>query len=113
MITEGGGIPLAVILTGGNVNDVTQLLPLVEAIPPVRGKRGRPRRRPDALYAGRHVDDHDDRGATRRPTLTRTPQIAPLTTAGLSRSLDSGRSPSGLLLAKRRRHACTYSEQGR
>ncbi len=36
------GIPLAVRLTGGNRNDITQLLPLVGAIPPVRGRRGRP-----------------------------------------------------------------------
>jgi hypothetical protein len=47
-----------VSLTGGNRNDVTQLMPLIQAIPPVRGKVGRPRRRPDALYADRG-DDHD------------------------------------------------------
>ena len=45
-------------LTGGNRNDVTQLMPLVEAIPPVRGRRGRPRRRPHALYGDRGYD-HD------------------------------------------------------
>ena len=32
-------------LTGGNRNDITQLMPLIQAIPPVRGRRGRPRRR--------------------------------------------------------------------
>ncbi|WP_202919546.1 IS5 family transposase [Saccharothrix deserti] len=58
LITEGHGTPLAVSLTGGNRNDVTQLMPLIEAIPPVRGRRGRPRRRPDALYADRGYD-HD------------------------------------------------------
>ena len=42
MITEAHGIPLAISLTGGNRNDVTQLIPLIEAIPPVRGRRGRP-----------------------------------------------------------------------
>jgi transposase len=42
VITDGKGIPLAVTLTGGNRNDITQLLPLIEAIPPVRGRRGRP-----------------------------------------------------------------------
>ena len=52
MITEAHGIPLAVCLTGGNRNDVTQLMPLIKAIPPVRGRRGRPRRRPDQVYAG-------------------------------------------------------------
>jgi len=32
------------------------LLPLLEAIPPVRGKRGRPRRRPQALLGDRGYD---------------------------------------------------------
>jgi hypothetical protein len=36
------GIPLAVSLTGGNRNDVTQLTPLIQAIPPVCGRRERP-----------------------------------------------------------------------
>jgi transposase len=58
LITEAHGIPLAVSLTGGNRNDVTQLMPLIEAIPPVRGRRGRPRQWPDALYADRGYD-HD------------------------------------------------------
>jgi transposase len=49
---------LAVILSGGNRNDVTSLLPLIDAIPPVRGRRGRPRRRPRDLYADRGYD-HD------------------------------------------------------
>ena len=42
MITEAHGIPLAVSLTGGQRNDVTQLMPLIPAIPPVRGRRGAP-----------------------------------------------------------------------
>jgi len=58
LITDGHGTPLAVILTGGNRNDVTQLLPLLDAIPPVRGRRGRPRRKPDSLFADRGYD-HD------------------------------------------------------
>lgn len=37
------------MLTGANVNDGTMLLPLVDAIPPVRGKVGAPRRKPDAV----------------------------------------------------------------
>ena len=58
MITDAAGIPLAVILTGGHRNDVTQLLPLLDAIPPIRGLRGRPRRRPGKVYADRGYD-HD------------------------------------------------------
>ena len=40
LITDANGLPLDVILTGGNRNDVTQLLPVIDAIPPVRGRRG-------------------------------------------------------------------------
>ncbi|MFI7405007.1 IS5 family transposase [Streptomyces sp. NPDC049541] len=58
LITEGHCIPLAVSLTGGNRNDVTQLMPLLQAVPPIRGQRGRPRRRPVSLYADRGYD-HD------------------------------------------------------
>ncbi|MFD8222191.1 IS5 family transposase [Streptomyces sp. NPDC059697] len=58
LITEAHGIPLAASLTGGNRNDVTQLIPLIQAVPPVRGRRGRPRRRPKKLYADRGYD-HD------------------------------------------------------
>ena len=58
LITDAAGIPLAVILTGGNRNDVTQLLPLLDAIPPIRGLRGRPRRRRRRVYADRGYD-HD------------------------------------------------------
>jgi transposase len=53
LICCGQGNPLAVALSAGNVNDVTQTLPLVDQIPPVRGKRGRPRRRPRRLLGDR------------------------------------------------------------
>jgi transposase len=58
VITDGTGIPLAFTLTGGNRNDITQLIPLLQAVPPVRGKCGRPRRRPDVVLADRGYD-HD------------------------------------------------------
>jgi len=47
-----------VSLTGGNRNDVTQLMPLLDKIPAVAGTVGRPRRRPDLLFADRGYD-HD------------------------------------------------------
>ncbi|MFC4035053.1 IS5 family transposase [Streptomyces polygonati] len=58
LITDGHGTPLAIILTGGNRNDVTQLLPLIDAVPAIRGRRGHPRRKPDSLFADRGYD-HD------------------------------------------------------
>jgi hypothetical protein len=48
-VVEAQGIPLTVSLTGGNRHDVTQLLPLVEAIALIRDKRGRPPSNP-ALF---------------------------------------------------------------
>ncbi|SFT75446.1 Transposase DDE domain-containing protein [Actinopolyspora lacussalsi subsp. righensis] len=32
LICDGGGVPLAITLTGGNRNDMTQLLPVVEVV---------------------------------------------------------------------------------
>jgi transposase len=58
LITDATGVPLAISLTGGHRNDVTQLLPLIDAIGAVAGKRGRPRQRPDRLLADRGYD-HD------------------------------------------------------
>jgi transposase len=40
LIVDAQGIPLAVILTGANRHDITQLDALVQAIPHIRGKRG-------------------------------------------------------------------------
>ncbi|MEU9795103.1 transposase [Streptomyces sparsogenes] len=40
LITDATGIALAVTLTGGNRNDVTQLTPLLDPVPSARGKRG-------------------------------------------------------------------------
>src|SRR5947208_6558484 len=75
LITDANGVPLVCLLTGANRPDVTQLLPLVEAIPPVRGKRGRPRRRPDTLLADRGYDSQPHRQALRtrgiRPSIAK------------------------------------------
>jgi transposase len=50
-------------LTKANRHDVTQLLPLVEAIPPIAGKPGRPRRKPDLIQADRGYDSNAHRKA--------------------------------------------------
>jgi transposase len=56
LICDGRGIPLAVQLTGANRNDSQQALALVDAIPPLQGKPGRPRHRPDCLLGDRGYD---------------------------------------------------------
>ena len=63
-------------LTGGNRNDVTQLMPLIEAIPPVRGRRGRPRRRPDRVYADRGYDHDKYRQQVRAAGITPSSRAA-------------------------------------
>jgi transposase len=60
-----------VLLTGGNRNDVTQLLPLLQAVPPIRGKRGRPRRRALKVYADRGYDHDKYRALVRELGITR------------------------------------------
>lgn len=47
---------MSVCLTPANVHDVTQLVPLVDGIPKVRGRIGHPRQRPNSLLADRAYD---------------------------------------------------------
>ncbi len=56
LLVDATRIPLAWTLTGGNRHDSTQLIPLLDRVPPVKGKVGRPRRRPDRLCADRGYD---------------------------------------------------------
>jgi len=65
LIACGHGTPLAATLTGANRNDVSELIPLVDAIPPVRGRLGRPRRRPRTLLGDRGYDSGQKRTALR------------------------------------------------
>jgi transposase len=53
ILTEAQGIPLAKASTPANVPDINGLVPLFHAIPPVKGKPGRPRRRPDRMQGDR------------------------------------------------------------
>ncbi|MGF6839220.1 hypothetical protein QF001_003087 [Paraburkholderia youngii] len=39
ILVDAKDVPISAILTGANRNDATQLLPLVDAIPPIRGVR--------------------------------------------------------------------------
>jgi transposase len=66
VLVDRGGTPLAVGLTGANVNDATTLEAMVDAVPPIRGKLGRPRRRPDKLHADKAYNSAANRAALRR-----------------------------------------------
>jgi transposase len=56
LLVDKHGVPLALRTAGANVSDHRQIIPLVVAYPHVPGKRGRPKQRPDALYADRGYD---------------------------------------------------------
>lgn len=54
------------ITTAANVNDVTQTLALVEGIPPIAGRPGRPRQRPVALLGDKGYDSDPNRRELRK-----------------------------------------------
>jgi transposase len=56
LLVDASGIPLAWRLSGGNRNDILQLIPLLDAVPAVAGVAGRPRRRPESVIADRAYD---------------------------------------------------------
>ena len=64
-------------ISAANVHDSTLLVPLVDAIPSIiglRGKPGRPRKRPAKLHADKAYDSSDLRRALRARSIT--PRIA-------------------------------------
>jgi transposase len=70
LIVDAQGIPLAVILSGANCNDITQLDALVEAIPPIRGMRGRPLRKPKIVQGDRGYSSEPHRQRLRQRGIT-------------------------------------------
>jgi transposase len=61
LITDARGVPLVAQVSAANVNDITHLDPMVDALPAVRGRRGRPRRKPGALQGDRGYDSQPHR----------------------------------------------------
>ena len=70
VLTDAKGTPLAATLSGANRHDITQMVALVDAVPAVGGKPGRPRRRPDALYADRAYAGREKRQALQARGIT-------------------------------------------
>ena len=53
LLVDAQGIPVNAVLTEANRHDVTQLLPLVERVQPIRGKRGQPLKKHRSVQADR------------------------------------------------------------
>src|ERR687893_240489 len=74
LVVDRQGIPLAVLLTAANVHDSVVPEEALDAVPPVRQPRGRPRRRPRKLHADKAYDYSRCRRACRRRGIV--PRIA-------------------------------------
>jgi hypothetical protein len=59
-----------VLLTGGNRNDVSQLVSLLQAIPLIHGKRGHPRNKSPKVYADRGYGHDKYRALVRQLGIT-------------------------------------------
>jgi transposase len=64
-VVDRKGVPLAVKLTAANVHDSVVFEDLLDAIPPIQGLQGRPRRRPAKLHADKGYDFARGRAARR------------------------------------------------
>jgi transposase len=60
-VVDAHGIPLAATATAANTPDVKELLEVMDQIPDVHGKPGRPRRRPEEAYGDRAYDSQPHR----------------------------------------------------
>jgi len=70
LVTDRRGIPLAFLLTSANVNESVPFEARLDAVPPVSGKRGRPRRKPGKLHADKAYDHRRCRDTCRRRGIT-------------------------------------------
>jgi transposase len=66
VVSDRGGVPLAVILTAANVHDSNVFEELVDSIEPIKRPRGRPRKRPKKLHADKGYDAKKCRATLRR-----------------------------------------------
>jgi IS5 family transposase len=73
-VVDRRGIPLSVIHSAANVHDSRLLEEAVDAIEPIKGPRGRPRKRPEKLHADKAYDFPRCREALRKRGIT--PRIA-------------------------------------
>ena len=74
VLTDAGGLPLAVAVSAANTHDSLALIPLVQAIPAIRSRRGPRRRRPAKLHGDKGYDYPHLRAWLRRRRIT--PRIA-------------------------------------
>jgi transposase len=70
VISDRNGLPLHTAVSAANTPDAQLLLPMLDSLPGVAGRRGRPRRRPDKLHADKAYDHQPLRDAVGRRGIT-------------------------------------------
>jgi transposase len=75
IVTDARGTPLVIDTVPANRPDAPLTVPLIDAVPPITGKQGHPRSRPDRAMGDRGFGDEGQRPELRRrgidPELTR------------------------------------------
>ena len=56
LVADRRGTPLAALLTGANRHDSAVFEELIDAVPPIKRPRGRPRQRPEKVHADKAYD---------------------------------------------------------
>jgi transposase len=74
LVCDGGGLPLAAVVTAANVADTTMFAAVLDDVPPIRTPTGRRRRRPAKVHADKGYDSAASRAWLRRHGII--PRIA-------------------------------------
>lgn len=95
MAVDGRGLPLALVLTPGNVNDATTFEAVMDAVRVPRAGEGRPRTRPDRILAGKAYSPRAIRAWCRRHGVMATiPERRDQQANRLRRGSRGGRPPA-------------------
>lgn len=76
LVVDAQGIPLIIQTSAANTHEVSVAEQVIDAIPSVRGRHGRPRKRPGKLHADKAYSSAKLRGFLRERNIT--PRIARL-----------------------------------
>jgi hypothetical protein len=95
VLTDAAGLPLAVATSAANTHDSLALIPLVQAIPAIRSRRGPRRRRPGKLHADKGYDyDHLRACCALGGSLRASPAAASRPASGSAGTAGSSSAPS-------------------
>lgn len=102
VLVDAKGISLAITVTGAHAHDVTQVIPLVDEVPPVRGKKAGQDKDPTlfkeiAAMTLSLIAISSDNGASSRSSRSGGPNMAPASgrRVGMSREPWPGSSATG------------------